>query len=139
MALEKAWADWTKHVPLADALGLELLEVRAGYAKGVLPANKITGNHLGGVHGGALFTLADTIAGVACLAHGHFVTTVDADIHYLTAAPGDSSVHCEATQIRQGRTIGVYHVELSDGKGALFAAATFTFYILDAEIPELKA
>ena len=133
--MEQFWSAWRDRVPYTAALGMELQEVRPGYARAVLPALEQNQNHLGGIHGGALFTLADTVAGAACLAHGKMATTVDADIHYLAPVAGDCNVICEATEVRQGRTVGVYDVIIHDGAGKSFVKATFTYYILDMPMP----
>lgn len=52
-------------VPFAKHTGVELLEVGAGTAKAQLDQTPETTNHMGSIHAGALFTLAETAAGGA--------------------------------------------------------------------------
>ena len=51
--------------PFAQLLGMELLEVREGYAYGRMRMDEHFTNIYGGMHGGCSYALADTLAGLA--------------------------------------------------------------------------
>ena len=48
--------------PFAQLLGMELLEVREGYAYGRMRMDEHFTNIYGGMHGGCAYALADTLA-----------------------------------------------------------------------------
>lgn len=115
-------------------LGLELLEVLEGYAKGRIPMKKEFGNIYGGMHGGCAYALADTIAGIAASTHGNYVTTIDGKMNYLLPVKDTEYVYCEAREVRQGGTIGVYQAYITDEAGTLLDTADFTYYRMSTPI-----
>lgn len=124
----------TDRNPFARLLGLELLEVSEGYARGRIPMRKEFGNIYGGMHGGCVYALADTIAGIAAATYGNYVTTIDGKMNYLLPVKDTAYVYCEARTVRQGGTIGVYEARITDDGGRLLDTADFTYYRLDAGI-----
>jgi uncharacterized protein (TIGR00369 family) len=81
-------------VPFAKYLGVELLEVGDGFAKARLVQRQDLSNHIGTMHAGALFTLAETASGAAVA--GAFADMIgslrpvaaEARISYLKLARG---------------------------------------------------
>ena len=69
--------------PFAQLLGMELLEVREGYAYGRMRMDENFTNIYGGMHGGCAYALADTLAGLAASTYGNYVTTIDGKMNYL--------------------------------------------------------
>lgn len=120
--------------PFAQLLGLELLELSEGYAKGRIPMKKEFGNLYGGMHGGCVYALADTVAGIAAATYGNYVTTIDGKMNYLLPVKDTAYVYCEAKVVRQGGTIGVYQAQITDDGGKLLDMADFTYYRMNAEI-----
>lgn len=49
----------------AKTIGLEMLELREGYAEGRIPVKEESKNPLGTMHGGCLYSLADIVSGTA--------------------------------------------------------------------------
>ena len=93
--------------PFAQLLGMELLEVREGYAYGRMRMDEHFTNIYGGMHGGCAYALADTLAGLAASTYGNYVTT---EVQ------------------RQGGRIGVYTVKLMDENQKVLVTADFTYY-----------
>lgn len=120
--------------PFSQLLGLELLELSEGYAKGRIPMKKEFGNIYGGMHGGCAYALADTVAGIAAATYGNYVTTIDGKMNYLLPVKDTAYVYCEAKVVRQGGTIGVYQAEITNDSGKLLDTADFTYYRMNAEI-----
>ena len=121
----------------AGVLGLEVTEVRREHVQALL---KVRPEHMrsrGIVHGGALMTLADTIAGVGAYVNsppGQSSVTVELKINLLSAAHG-GTLHAEALPLHRGRTTSVWETRLTDEAGTLIAVALSTHMILDPRPP----
>lgn len=99
-----------------------------------IPFGKSVTNNRGSVHGGALFTLADTTCGMACRTFGKDVTTIDGSINYLLPAMDTEYVQCEANLVRKGGRIIVYRADIKNDKGDMLAVGTFTFMVLPIDM-----
>ena len=108
--------------------GMTVTEVRPGYGEGVLHVQPTSLNPHGTVHGGALYTLADTVAGCAACPRGYTCVTLNSSMEFLRPATGEH-IRCVATPKKEGRTVTVMQVELSDDAGAAVATGTFTFFL----------
>lgn len=112
------------------SLGIQFIERRAGYAKGEMEILPHHMNVLGIIHGGCLFSIADTVSGASVAGHGHRVTTVNANINYLKAGKNTRKIIAEAHEVKYGRTFSVCNAQVFDDKGNLLATTTMTFYHL---------
>jgi len=112
------------------ASGVRILDIRPDYAEGELIVGPDSLNLSGNVHGGALCTLADEVAGCCACSHGGDCVTTNSTMEFLRPANG-SKITCVATPKRMGRTLSVIQVELTNEQGAAVAAGTFTFYMLE--------
>ena len=108
-----------------------------GEAMGELEIRPETRNPMGVVHGGALFTLADTVAGTAAFTTGHTCVTLDSSMQFLVAAKGDK-VYCTAKPKKLGRTIAVYDVTLTDNQDRLVASGVFSFFVKEMPVDGLN-
>lgn len=118
----------------AQLLGMELLEVREGFARGRIRLEERYANIYGGMHGGCSYALADTLAGIAASTYGNFVTTIDGKMNYLLPMKDTTYVNCEAHVVRQGGRIGVYEARITNDAGELLATADFTYYRTGSKI-----
>lgn len=87
-------------------------------------------NNLGMAHGGYIFGLADTAAGIAAMTNGGNVVTLDSTINYIKPAKG-SRITAKAKPIKTGKTISVYEVEIIDENEEIISKATITFYNIE--------
>jgi len=78
------------------------------------------------VHGGLLFSLADTSAGILCFINGHESVTVDANINFLR--PCLKYAKAVATNVKDGKTISFCKVEIFNEKNELLAIANMNYY-----------
>ena len=117
-------------IPFSELLKMEVLEIKEGYCKGRMPLLPQYGNPYRGLHGGAIYSLADTITGTAALAYGYYVITLNSSINYIKAVKDTEFLYCESRVVNQGSHIGVYHCDLTDDKGTLMASAEFSYYRL---------
>ena len=123
----------------AREIGIELMEAKDGHAKMKININEKHRNPIGSVHGGCLFSLADTVAGVALSTTGVGCTTLSAHTTYIKAAMMDKSrvLYGEATPIRIGRKIAVYQVDITDDQGQEISRMTFEYFIM-SQLPETE-
>ncbi|MCI8992172.1 MAG: PaaI family thioesterase [Eubacterium sp.] len=125
-------------------IGLEVTEVTDGEAIGVLQLEERHGNPIGSIHGGCLFSVADTVGGVAATSKGRMVTTIDGSMHYLNAARVGDLLTVHAKVIKSGKSFAVVDVTLSNQEQKLLSTATLTYHYmskdfdLDQMVEELK-
>lgn len=112
------------------AMGIRFLERENGHARAEMEIESWHINVLGIIHGGVLFTLADTTSGAAAATHGGRVTTVNSNINFLKAGKDTTKIVAEAQEIKYGRTISVCDAKIFDDKGNLLATSTMTFFHL---------
>ena len=110
--------------------GIVITDVGPGYAKGELTVGPDSINPHGNVHGGALSTLADTVGGNCACARGRSCVTASQSMEFLRPAEGPY-ITCVATPKKEGHTLSVIQVELSNAEGKLVATGTFTFFMFD--------
>ena len=83
------------------------------------------------VHGGVLYSLADTVGGTAAMTgRDYAVPTVDGTIHYLKAGKNTSKIIARAQEIQNGYAFSVCECKIYDDKETLLASATMTYYHL---------
>ena len=112
--------------------GITVTAARPGWAEGVLEVRPTSSNPHGTVHGGCLYTLADTVAGSAACAHGASCVTVSGTMEFLRPAVGPT-IRCVATPQKQGQTLSVMQVVLTNEAGKEVATGTFTFFMTQPE------
>ncbi|MGH7890319.1 MAG: PaaI family thioesterase [Thermodesulfobacteriota bacterium] len=93
--------------PFWKLLGIEVVGMEEGYAKLIMPFHEKLTQPYGIVHGGALFSLADSAAAVALASvvePGKKLLTIEMKINYL--APVDyGSIEAHAKILRRGRVV----------------------------------
>ncbi len=100
----------------AEALGIQVLEVRDGYSKVSMTVKKNMLNGLGYTHGGAVFSLADYAFAEACNYGSNVAVAIQASINFLRpSAEGDLLV-AEASRVSDGKTAGLYQVTVCKGE-----------------------
>ena len=91
-------------------------------------------NNMNIVHGGYIFGLADTAAGIAalsCVFEGNVnIVTVDANINYFKPGKGERLV-AKANVIKPGKTLSVVEVEIYNDNNDMVAKSTMTFYYIN--------
>lgn len=115
--------------------GITVTVARPGYAEGVLSVRQSSHNPNGTVHGGCLYTLADTVAGSAACDPEHSCVTVNSSFEFLRPAYGPE-IRCTATPKKLGRSLPVVQVTLTDAQEKVVATGTFTFLRREREVRE---
>lgn len=110
--------------------GIDILDIENGKATGEIKVEPWHLNVIGSVHGGIIFSLADTIAGSAASSHGNKMTTLDSNFYFLAPAIDVEKLIAKAEIIKRGRTITVVDVSVYSEKETLISKGTFSFYDL---------
>ena len=118
--------------PFWSLLGMELVDVKKGWAKVRLPFEKKLIQPRGIAHGGAIFSAADSAIVMALLGlvpREETFTTVESKINFIK--PFDQGeITAEAKIISKGSRIAIGDVEVRDDQGSLVARCLSTFMIL---------
>lgn len=86
-------------------------------------------NQHGSIHGGYLFLLADTLAGLVALTDGRNYVTQSQSFAFLRPA-GVGRLTATGTVVRRGSTVVVVHVAVQREDGALIGDGNFNMYPL---------
>ena len=104
----------------AHSVGIELIEASGGKAKAKM---EITEHHLNAfdtVHGGAIYALADMVAGMASNSNGNSAVAVNATISFLKAVSA-GTLFAEAIEVSSNHKLAFYTINVTDEKGDLIA------------------
>ncbi len=115
---------------LVDLLGIEVVDVKPGYARVSLKVEKKHLNAAGVCQGGVIFTLADIAFAIASNSHGKSALAMDVSISFLKAVGVGEVVYAEAVEEYLGRNTASYLIRVFNQDGrrvALLKARAFRF------------
>lgn len=113
--------------------GMELIEYSKTSCKCKIIINDDLLNPWGTVHGGLIYSLADTTGGTAAIcASGSNVVTLTGNINYIGPAFKTKEIIAEANIVHCGRTTVVSDVMIKTAEGKDVAKATLTYYRIGA-------
>lgn len=110
-------------------IGIEISEVREGYAKGSLLLKKEHINVFGSAHGGIIFTLADQVGGACGNTVGKKSVLIESSIQYLKPVFDGSRIYAEACLVHKGKKIGRIDIKVFNEKSEDIALMHMVFYI----------
>lgn len=123
---------------MLDKLNLQPITVLDDYQatmlneKEVLLTTKVTEKSLnpyGMAHGGFLFTLADSVAGLTTVASGSYSVTLQSNIHYMKAAKLGDTLSVIGSCTHDGSRTKVVEVKIENQDKQLLASASFTMFV----------
>ena len=118
--------------PYWSLLGMELVDIKKGWAKVRLPFDKKIVHPLGVAHGGAIFSPADSAVAMALIGmvqEDESFATIEMKINYI--APFEKGeIIAEAKLIHKGRNTALGDIEVRNGQGDLIAKALATYMII---------
>lgn len=117
--------------PIWNLLGIEVVEMSEGYSRLVMPFNEKLAQPYGIVHGGAVFTLADSAAAVSIaslVGQTKKFVTVEMKINFLEPIR-EGIIEATAVVLRKGRIMPA-EVDVIN-RQELVAKAIATYIILD--------
>jgi len=112
------------------ATGIKCTEVKEGYAVGEIVITPEHLNPIGTVHGGAIFTLADTIGGIAAISRGGNCTTVSSDIVYLSPTMNSKKIIAISQEIKHGKRMSTIDTLIIDDNDTKIAKVMGVYYYL---------
>ena len=101
----------------------ELVEMEAKVTKSSM-------NPYGFAHGGFIFGLADSCAGILVSASGRKAVTTNASVIYLKKVSGDKLV-AKAKYLKKGKTISNVEVEMFDETESIVSIVTLEFCYIE--------
>jgi acyl-CoA thioesterase len=126
------------HDRFAAAIGIELIEVREGYARARLTAGDRHLNGVDVVQGGCIFTLADFAFAAACNSHGTLAVAINVSISFVEAGrPG--TLIAEAHEVAMSPRLSSCTVHVRDAGGTLLAIFQGMAYRKNESIAEYLA
>ena len=128
------WKEFFKTDRFATQAGVELLEVKPGYAQARMMVTKEHLNAGGVCQGGALFTLSDLAFAAVANSHNQLTLSINANITFFRSVK-DGYVYAEAVEVFNHRRIPFVEVRLTDEVGELIGMMTSSGYRKEVELP----
>ena len=114
-----------KHMLHTDAfsqwLGVDIVEIKEGYSKIKMKVREEMMNGLNVIHGGIAFSLADSAFAFACNSRNNLSLALETSISFLKPVFIDDELTAEAKEIRNGKSTGVYMVDITNQHNQLIA------------------
>lgn len=102
-------------------LGIEILEMKEGFSKIKMVVRKEMTNGLGITHGGIAFALADSAFAFACNSRNNLSVALDTAINFIKPVHEGDELTAEAKEIHNGKSTGLYHINISNQNEHLVA------------------
>lgn len=113
---------------LADLLGADEVFEEAGAVCVTLKLHEGLLNHAKRAHGGTISALVDVAVGAYHKWHGETAVALSSSLSYLRPAECGACLTARVSEIKQGRTVSVYQVCVSDERARLIAQATVSTF-----------
>lgn len=122
---------------LVQNLGIEFTEVGDDYLIAKMPVDSRTVQPFRILHGGASVSLAETIGSVASILCVDLSTSqavgLEINANHLSSAREGATVFGKVTPIRVGKTIHVWHIEITDEHGKRICISRLTMAIVERQ------
>lgn len=122
--------------PIAQLLGIEIIEVEKGSAILEMEASEKLHNPMGTLHGGVLGDLSDLAMGYAfysTLTDDELFTTVEMKLNFLKPI-WEGTLRAESKLIKKGKSTGLVECYIYDKKESLVAHSTSTCMVLKGNV-----
>ncbi len=123
--------------PLRRFLGMDIQDVAPGHAIARLEVTDDLLNPNGVVHGGVLFTMADTAMGKATLTtleEGQWCASIEIQMRFLRPVHS-GGLEADTTVTRRGRKVVHLESRILDTDGTLVATGAGTYAVISAARP----
>ena len=117
-----------EHDLFSQWLGIEVLEIKTGYSRLRMKVREEMINGFGIVHGGIAFSLADSAFAFACNNRNNLSVALDTAINFLKPVNVGDVLTAEAKELHNGRSTGLYHIEIKNQNDHLVAMFKGTCY-----------
>jgi acyl-CoA thioesterase len=123
--------------PFPRFMGLEVLEVRPGYALVEAPVREEFLNIHKTTHGGVLFSLVDEAFELASNSHGQVAVALNMNITYFRGTSAGDVLRAEAKEVFRSPRTATYHISVTDQGGNLVASCQAVVYRKKELLPNL--
>lgn len=127
--------EFFKQDRFAVAAGIELLDLKPGWAKAKMEIRDMHLNAGNVVQGGAVFTLADLAFAAAVNAYGNLAVSIETSIRYFKSESEGSVLYAEAKLVNLHKKLASFQVEITNEANELIALFTATAYRKDVQLP----
>jgi uncharacterized protein (TIGR00369 family) len=121
--------------PMAELMQFDLVDAEPGKVVFTCQPDESMYNPIGGIHGGLVCTLLDSVAGLALhstLPAGKGYTSIEIKVSYLKAVRLDNGpLTATGTVVKSGSRVGFTEGVVTDGSGKIVATATSTLLVFD--------
>jgi len=130
--LEPATIESANAIPLLRTLDIRLTEIGDRHAVMEVEVTEKHGNYFGGVHGGLIATLVDTVSFFSrpLLPSGLLTTTANLNVAYIRPARLGDRLTARSELLHLGKRTASVTVRVADGEGRLVAHGSATLMIL---------
>jgi acyl-CoA thioesterase len=122
--------------PFGELIGFQFTKMRKGYSQCVLKVNEKLFNPHGVLHGGVLYSMADTGMGGALyslLDKSELCATIEVKINYFKPVKS-GNVTCDTKVINKGKKVAVLESDmLNDGVSVAKALGTYSIFIINKQ------
>lgn len=102
-------------------LGISFLEQRDGYLRIQMQVRPEMCNGFDIIHGGIIYSLADSALAFASNASGRHAVSIEASISHLKSVFSGQIISATATRIKEGKNIAVFRVSVTGPDNGLIA------------------
>jgi acyl-CoA thioesterase len=110
-----------QHDRFSQWLGIEVLEIKEGYSKIKMTIREEMVNGFGIIHGGVTFSLADSAFAFACNNRNQLSVALDTSINFIKPVHVGDELIAEAKELHNGKSTGLYQIEIFNQKQHLVA------------------
>ncbi|WP_413531976.1 hydroxyphenylacetyl-CoA thioesterase PaaI [Empedobacter brevis] len=109
------------HDKFSEWLGLEVIEVKPGYAKLKAKIRPEMMNGVGSVHGGVTFAMADSAFAFSCNMYNNISVALDVHISFTKAGREGDIFTIESQEISSTKRTGIYDIKVTNQHNELIA------------------
>ena len=118
----------------SQALGMQLVAVRPGWARLTMRVRTDMVNGHDVCHGGLVFALADSAFAFACNSYDESTVAAAAAIDFLAAARLGDELSAEASELWRSRRNGIYEITVVNQRGERLALFRGRSYRIDGQV-----
>jgi len=109
-------------------LGIEILEIKPGYAKIKMKVRKEMLNGFGTTHGGITFSLADSALAFSSNNYGRIAVALETSIAFPKPVYEGDELTATAEEQSKGNSVGIYNVTVTNQQNAKVGIFRGTVY-----------
>ncbi|MBP6430841.1 MAG: hydroxyphenylacetyl-CoA thioesterase PaaI [Ferruginibacter sp.] len=110
-----------QHDAFSQWLGITVIDVKEGYSKIKMTIRAEMVNGFGIIHGGVTFSLADSAFAFACNNRNQLSVALDTSINFIKPVHIGDELTAEAKEIHNGKSTGLYHIEITNQNNQVVA------------------